>query len=168
MILSHRQAAKVAAAMETMSNHSSPPVPRRPSWAEHSVVSCHLSLVVARLPYDNNHCRMVWTVLKWLSHCIMWSRMTLIKRSNSYYSYITFKLYMLFLSSWYHGSITREEAEVRLKQAGVNCFLIRTSTSQSDGYALSMRYWLKLLAYTFTECYNNNCWYIVIGNCNVQ
>jgi len=45
--------------------------------------------------------------------------------------------YVLFVS-WYHGNISREEAEARLKQAGVNCFLIRTS-SQTDGYALSMR-----------------------------
>lgn len=43
------------------------------------------------------------------------------------------------LFSWYHGNINREEAELRLKQAGVNCFLIRPSTSQADGYALSMR-----------------------------
>jgi len=47
--------------------------------------------------------------------------------------------YYYYISSWYHGSISRDEAELRLKQAGVNCFLIRTSTSQTDGYALSMR-----------------------------
>ena len=42
MILLHRQAAKVAAAIETIGNNYSPPVPQRPSWAEHSVVSHHL------------------------------------------------------------------------------------------------------------------------------
>ena len=43
MILSNRQAAKVAAAIETIgNNYSPPPVPQRPSWAEHSVVSHHL------------------------------------------------------------------------------------------------------------------------------
>lgn len=45
MILSHRQAAKVAAAMETMGSHPPPPpVPQRPSWAEHSVVHYWLLL----------------------------------------------------------------------------------------------------------------------------
>jgi len=40
MILSHRQASKVAAAIETAGHRSSPPpVPQRPSWAEHSIVS---------------------------------------------------------------------------------------------------------------------------------
>lgn len=43
MILSHRQAAKVAVAIETVGNHPSPPpVPQRPSWAEHSIVSYNL------------------------------------------------------------------------------------------------------------------------------
>lgn len=40
MILSHRQAARVAAAIETIGNSPRPPVPpQRPSWAEHSVVN---------------------------------------------------------------------------------------------------------------------------------
>ena len=42
MILSNRQAAKVTAAIETIgSKQSPPPVPQRPSWAEHSVVSSY-------------------------------------------------------------------------------------------------------------------------------
>ena len=62
MILSHRQAAKVAAAIETIGNSNSPPVPQRPSWAEHSVVS-HILLAVARSPYNDTY-RMGWIVLK--------------------------------------------------------------------------------------------------------
>ena len=65
-----------------------------------------------------------------------------------------FKFFFLFFLSWYHGSLTREQAEFLLKDALEGSYIMRESTHYPGDYTLCLKSEVKVENYHIKQSNN--------------
>ena len=72
--------------------------------------------------------------------CWWWHPSDVAKVIHFTFNFFFFSRFIFYLRSWYHGSITRHDAEKRLQVTPEGTFLVRDSLATSHDYFLAARF----------------------------